>query len=198
MKYGTSIAWTAGLLMAAFAAAACSGPSASAVGSAGSPGADAGTPPDQALASAPAQLGTKNACALVDQAKLEGIAGAKLRLLHDIEEEDKTTCELRDASGEPVLVYVTVLWKGGKEQARAEQAALSMAKQALNTGDVDIAELTGSGKVRGLADKAFYSDIMPSWFLKGDVLVQVISPTWPHDKTLATFKAVAASALPRL
>jgi hypothetical protein len=195
MNYGTSIAWTSGLLLTALAASACSGPSASA---GGAPGAAATASSEQARASAPAQPGKKNACALVDRAQLEGIAGVKLTLLHDIEEEDKTTCELRDASGEPVLVYVTVQWKGGKDQARAEQAALSMAKQALNTGDVDIAELTGSGKVRGLADKAFYSDIMPSWFLKGDVLVQVISPTWPHDKTLATFKAVAASALPRL
>jgi hypothetical protein len=39
---------------------------------------------------------------------------------------------------------------------------------------------------------------MPSWMLKGDVLVQVISPRWPHDQTLRTFQAVAKSALPRL
>jgi len=45
---------------------------------------------------------------------------------------------------------------------------------------------------------AQHGDVMPSWVLKGDVLVQVISPLWPHDKTLAAFNAVAKSALPQL
>jgi hypothetical protein len=34
--------------------------------------------------------------------------------------------------------------------------------------------------------------------LEGHLLVQVISPLWPHDKTLAAFTAVAKSALPKL
>ena len=75
---------------------------------------------------------------------------------------------------------------------------MGLAKKLLNTPDVDIAELTGSGSVKGLADQAFYSDVMPSWVLKGDVLVEVISPVWPHDKTSRTFMSVAKSALPNL
>jgi hypothetical protein len=45
---------------------------------------------------------------------------------------------------------------------------------------------------------AQHSDVMPSWVLKGDVLVQVISPVWGHDQTRKTFCAVAKSALPKL
>jgi hypothetical protein len=52
--------------------------------------------------------------------------------------------------------------------------------------------------VTGLGDKAYYSDVMPSWVLKGDVLVQVISPQWPREKTMRAFQSVAKSALPKL
>jgi hypothetical protein len=174
---------------------ACGGPAADARSSAA----------PRAAASAPAAAGAEsqgsrkqNACALVNREEIERIAGAKITMLHDIEDADQSTCELHDSASDQVFVYVTVLWKGGKDQARANQAGMSMAAQKLNTSDVDIAELSGSGKVRGLADKAFFSDLLPSWFLKGDVLVEVISPLWPHDKTLATFNAVAKSALPKL
>ena len=161
--------------------------------------ADSGVKPGAAAQPAgPQQAREQNACALVNLEEIAQIAGTKLSMLHNIEDTSESTCEIRDDASKQVVVYVKVLWKGGKEQARAEQAGLSMAKQQLNTADVDIAELTGSEKVRGLADKAFFSDVMPSWVLKGDILVQVISPTWPHDQTLRTFQAVAKSALPRL
>lgn len=174
---------------------ACGGPAADA-GAAAQAGAAASA---AASPAGPAQRARKqNACDLIVREEIERIAGTKVTMLHEIEDTDQSTCEVQDAASDQVFVYVKVLWKGGKEQARANQAGMSMAAQKLDTADVDIAELTGSGKVRGLADKAFFSDILPSWFLKGDVLVEVISPRWPHDQTLATFNAVARSALPKL
>ena len=148
----------------------------------------------QAAASRPA----KNACALVPRQQLETIAKDKLNMLHNIEQEDKTVCELTSASTNTLAVAVTVYWRQGKELARTNQAAMSMARQMLSDDDADLLEVTGSEKVRGLADKAFYSDVMPSWFLKGDVLVEVISPRFGHDQTKAVFVAVAKEALPRL
>jgi len=154
------------------------------------------TAPEAAAASGKEQ--TKlNACALVDREEIEAIAGQPLTMLNDIQAEDQSTCELSDKNGTP-LVYVTVHWKGGKELARAQQAGLSMAKQMLNDEDVDIEELTGSGKVRGLADKAFYSNLMPSWVLKGDVMIEVISPRFPGEQTKKVFLAVVKKALSRL
>jgi hypothetical protein len=181
----------AGLAVAACVLLGCSGPAADA-GSAAKPGASA------AQAQPAQKAGKQNACALVNREAIEGIAGNKLFMLHNIEDTDQTTCELSGEGSDQVLVYVKVYWKGGKEMADAEQAAMGLAKRMLNSPDVDIEELTGSGDVRGLADKAFFSDLMPSWVLKGDVLIQVISPLWPHDKTLATFTSVAKSALPKL
>ena len=73
-----------------------------------------------------------------------------------------------------------------------------MAKQVMNDRTTDIEELTGSEKGRGLADKAFYSDVMASWVLKGDVLIEIVSPQFSPEKTKAVFLAVSGTALSRL
>lgn len=174
--------------LASFAGCGGSAPASDAPGKAQS------SPPARAESPRPA----KNACALVAREELESIVKEKLDMLHSIEADDETVCELSSAATRTLLVAVTVHWKGGKELARVNQAAMSMAKQMLNEDDVDIAELTGSEKVKGLADKAFYSDVMPSWFLKGDVLIEVISPRFGHDQTRAVFVSVARSASSRL
>jgi len=93
---------------------------------------------------------------------------------------------------------VTVHWTGGNELARVNQASMSLAKQMMNDRDTNIEEVTGSEKVRGLADKAFYSDVMASWVLKGDVLIEILSPQFSPDKTKAVFLAVSRKALSRL
>jgi hypothetical protein len=154
--------------------------------------------PEASAQGIPAKEQTKrNACALIDLADIEAIAGQPLTMLHDIQEEDRSVCELSDKDGN-LLVSVTAHWKGGREMARTQQAAMSMAKQLLNDEEVDIEELTGSGKVRGLADKAYYSDLMPSWVLKGDVMIEVISPRFSGEQTKKVFLAVAKKALSRL
>jgi hypothetical protein len=156
------------------------------------------TAPEAAAQATPAKGQTKqNACALFDREEIEAIAGQPLTALHNIEDEDESVCELSDKDG-GLVTSVTVHWRGGKEMARTQAAAMSMAKQLLNDEDVDIEELTGSGKVRGLADKAFYSDLMPSWVLKGDVMIEVISPRFGREQTKKIFLAVAKKALSRL
>ena len=60
----------------------------------------------------------KNACALFDRADIEAIAGQKLEMLHDIQAENRTVCELRVPGNLTVQVSVTVHWTGGKELAR--------------------------------------------------------------------------------
>jgi len=140
----------------------------------------------------------RNACTLVDRAELEAIAVQQLDMLNNIESDDETVCELSNPSDHTVLVYVTVHWRGGKELARVNSAATGIARQMLNENDVDIEKLTGSGDVPGLADKAYYSNVMPSWVLKGDVLIEVISPRFGGDQTKAVFLAVAKTALSRL
>ena len=164
-----------------------------------------GTPADQtatdkppAAGAAPAKPAHKNACALVDREAVEAIVQQKLEMLNNIEEDNKTTCELHPPRDANTLVYVSVYWTGGKEMARVNQAAMSMAKGLMNDDDTDIEALTGSKTVPGLADKAFYSDVMPSWILKGDVYIEITSPTLGSERTKAVFLSVAKTALTRL
>lgn len=151
-----------------------------------------------AAATQSAQPARKNACELVPREQIETIAKEKIDMMHVIQSDDHADCELTSKASNALLVSVTVYWRGGKEIARTNQAAMSMAKQMMNDDEVDIEELTGSGKVRGLADKAYFSDLMPSWVLKGDALVSVISPRFGHDQTKGVFLAIAREALPKL
>jgi hypothetical protein len=135
----------------------------------------------------------------VNRGEVEAILGKPVTPLHNIESETETACELSDAADSNVaLVTVTVVWTGGKAEADAEKAAVGMAKSLMNEKDVDIEALTGSGGLAGLADAAYYSDVMPSWLLKGDVLIKVISPTSPGEQTRRVFLSVARTALAKL
>ena len=123
----------------------------------------AAAPPSNAPQATKAAERRQNACALFDRADIEQITKLKLSMLHDIVETNQTTCELRqDGKTEPVVLAVAVNWTGGKERARVEQNAISMAKRILKDADVNIEELTGSKTVKGLADQAYFSDITPS------------------------------------
>jgi hypothetical protein len=178
---------TGGLLAGAIALSGACGERATGGGDAGEP------------ASAPASAAARNTCGLVNLEEIAAIAGTTLTALHDVQSDTETACELRGETGTDVpLVTVSVLWAGGKAQAEAERAGMAMAKGLLNEPGVDIEELTGSGTEPGLADAAYYSNLMPSWVLKGDVLIQVISPTFEADRTRRTFLAVAKTAVARL
>jgi hypothetical protein len=132
----------------------------------------------------PPQPRKKNdACAFVPRSLIEGFAKEELFLFHVREEENMTVCEVISPKTKTTFVTVKVYWAGGKEVAQTNEGAMSMAKPMLNDKDTDIQKRTGSSKVRGLADKAFCSDVMPSWFLKGDVLVELVSPLFPAEQT---------------
>ena len=180
-------AWAGVFLLGGLAVSACGG----------SPKEAGGETPAPASTSA-ADAKKQNACEFVDRAAIEAMAGKSLTMLHEIQDTDQTACELSDPDNQIVVFSVTVHWKGGKELARIEQAAMSMARQMLNDEDTDILEVTGSEKVRGLADKAFYSDVMPSWALKGDVMIQIIAPVFNHEKTKKAFLLTAKKALSQL
>ncbi len=145
-----------------------------------------------------AAASTRDACALVDVRELEAIAGQPLTPVDAVRSSSETACELRAATGTEPLIDVTVQWTGGRDQAQAMGAGMAMAKGLMNEPGIDIEALTGSGSEPGLADEAFYSNLLPSWVLKGDVLIQVMSPMFGADQTRRTFLAVAKTAIGRL
>jgi len=140
----------------------------------------------------------REACRLVDVSELAAIAGQPLTAVDVVRSSNETACELRGGTGTEPLIDVAVQWTGGRDQARAMGGGMAMATDLLNEPGIDIEELTGSGSEPGLADDAFYSNLMPSWVLKGDVLIQVMSPMFDADRTRRTFLAIARTAPGRL
>lgn len=165
---------------------------------AGCGGAPDETPSDSPDTAASADATARDACALIEVAEIEAISGKRIATRSETEADGATSCELRDAETETDLVYVTVYWTGGRQMAQVERDAMGMASQLLDEPGLDMEELTGSGDEPGLADEAYYSDIMPSWVLEGDVMIQVVSPLFNADQTRRTFLAIATTALSRL
>ncbi len=155
------------------------------------------TPPASETA-VPSPGARKNACALFDRADIEAIAGQKLEMLHDIQAENKTVCELRVPGNLTVQVSVTVHWAGGKELARINQASMGMAKPVMNDRNTDIEELTGSEKYEAWPTRR---STVTSWrpgCSSTDVFIEILSPQFSPDKTKAVFLAVSRKALARL
>jgi hypothetical protein len=116
--------------------------------------------------------GRGNACQLLDKEDMERLHGAPVTMLHNIEADDRTTCEVYDAASNQAFFYLEVLWRGGSETAKAEGTARGIAAGMLGDRNVNLEPLTGASAGAKAADSAYYSDVAPSWVLKGDVLLR--------------------------
>lgn len=149
-------------------------------------------------ASSPAaQGGRRNACQLVDAADMERLRGAKVTMLHNIEADDRTVCEAYDAANNQAFFYLDVTWKGGAELVRTEGTARGVAAGLLG-GGVNLDQLIGEPAGDKAADKAYYSDVAPSWVLKGDVLVRFRMEGLTLDQRKQNFVPLARKVLDRL
>lgn len=168
------------------------------VGCSNSPVESAGAPA-AAIEQAKPSSKQRSACALVDREDMERLAKGKVTLLHNIEAAEQTNCEVYP-EGDPkrAVLFLEVYWVGGKELARTEKLAVGAARRVLNDKDTDIEALTGSGSVPGAADDAYYSDVMPSWAVKGDVMIKFTMPGLGADVMQKNFVPLARKALSRL
>jgi hypothetical protein len=148
-------------------------------------------------ASAAQSSGRGNACKLIDAADFEQLHGAKVALLHNIEADDRTVCEIYDAANNQAFFYLDVTWKGGAELVRTEGTARGVAAGLLG-GGVNLEPLIGASGAAKAADKAYYSDVAPSWVLKGDVLMRFRMEGLTLEQRKANFVPLARKALDRL
>jgi hypothetical protein len=90
---------------------------------------------------------------------------------------ERSICHYEDDDS-PVFV-LTVYWKGGKNQWNASTAALKAGDRMLAGSEgvgIDSLAKAGvvkAGPVQGLGDAAYFSDVLPSLVLKGDVLLEL-------------------------
>jgi hypothetical protein len=90
-----------------------------------------------------------------------------------------------------------VTWNGGAELVRTEGTARGVAAGLLG-GGVNLEPLIGATGGAKAADKAYYSDVTPSWVLKGDVLMRFRMEGLTLDQRKANFVPLARKALDRL
>jgi hypothetical protein len=155
-------------------------------------------PPAESSASAAPAGGRGNACQLLDKDDMERLHGAPVGMLHNIEAEDRTTCEVSDLATNQAVFHLEVMWKGGREIAKTEGTARGIAAGMLGDRSVNLDSLTGASAGARAADDAYYSDVAASWVLKGDVLLRFKMAGLTHDQRSQNFVALAREALDRL
>ena len=117
-------------------------------------------------------------CRLLKPDEVKTLLGPTIVLANVIEEgPERSICQYEDAKS-PVFI-LTVYWKGGKNQWNASTAALKAGDKMLAGSEgvgIDSLAKAGvvkAGPVQGLGDAAYFSDLLPSLVLKGDVLLEL-------------------------
>lgn len=117
-------------------------------------------------------------CRLLKPDEVKVLLDPTIVLANVLEEEpERSICQYEDDDS-PVFV-LTVYWKGGKNQWNASTAAMKAADKMLASSEgvgIDSLAKAGvvkAGPVQGLGDAAYFSDVLPSLVLKGDVLLEL-------------------------
>jgi hypothetical protein len=117
-------------------------------------------------------------CRLLKPDEVKALLGTTVILANVIEEgPERSICQYEDDDS-PVFV-LTVYWKGGKNQWNASTSALNAGDKMLAGSEgvgIDSLAKAGvvkAGPVQGLGDAAYFSDLLPSLVLKGDVLLEL-------------------------
>ena len=131
-----------------------------------------------ASASSVSAQAERHVCRLLKPDEVKALLEPTIVLANVIEDgPERSICQYEDDDS-PVFV-LTVYWKGGKNQWNASTAALKAGDKMLAGSEgvgVDSLAKAGvvkAGPVKGLGDAAYFSDLLPSLVLKGDVLLEL-------------------------
>ena len=163
-------------------------------GDVGSGGATSGEPGTQAAqATAERDL---NACHLLGNEEVGALAGRTVVMRDQTEAGDSySVCEYSDEAGTFVL-GLTVYWAGGKDQWDIWRTATGLAGALTESNEgVGLDEVVEQGPVAGLGDAAFFSALLPSLVLEGDVLLEINMALIPEAGT--KFRGLAEMLLGR-
>jgi hypothetical protein len=149
---------------------------------------------------APAQT-ERHVCRLLKADEVKTLLGPTVVLANVTEDEpERSTCQYEDKDGSPVFI-LTVYWKGGKNQWNASAAARKTGEKTLASSEgvgfdsLARAGVVKAGPVQGLGDAAYFSDLLPSLVLKGDVLLELNMALLKDPET--KFRALASALLSR-
>lgn len=138
----------------------------------------------------------RNACDLLTVAEVSAAVGVPVTASETNHEQGRSDCFWSSAdsmSGMGLVAY----WTGGQEGWEILGASRSMAKDIIQQNEgVVLDSIVKAGPVAGLGDKAFFSPLLPSLVLKGNVLLEFTLS--PLDNPAAFFRPLATKALSRL
>jgi hypothetical protein len=117
-------------------------------------------------------------CRLLKPDEVKALLAPTIVLANVIEEGPvRSVCQYEDDQS-PVFI-LTVYWKGGRDQWNASTTALKAgdkmlaASEGVGVDSLAKAGVVKAGPVKGLGDAAYFSDLLPSLVLKGDVLLEL-------------------------
>lgn len=157
------IAWALCLIL--LGATGCAG---------GSPRENTSAAKTTAPASSSAAATDRNACHLLNHEEVSALVEEKI-VMRDQTDAGETwsTCQWENENGVP-LFMLTVYWAGGKQEWDAWRAARGLADEFFKKAEgVSTNDIVKQGPVAGLGDAAYFSELLPSLVLKGDVLFEM-------------------------
>lgn len=167
-----------------------------AAGAAASEAVAGNTAASEARARAPTGA-PRDACGLIPVEQIAAIVGGPVVTASDPGPHE-SSCAYTDESGQLWYLGLTVYWSGGKDMLNIVRMGTALAARMMaEPGDeAAVDSIVRPGPVQGLGDVAQFSDIMPSYVLIGDVLLEMHMPLLPNAKH--HFRPLASTALARL
>jgi len=116
----------------------------------------------------------QNACHLFTHEEVSALVGKKIVMADQTEAgETWSTCQWEDESGQALFI-LTVYWSNGKQEWETWRMARGLSDQLLKQAEgVGPGDVVKQGPVAGIGDAAYFSELLPSLVLKGDVLFEM-------------------------
>lgn len=145
---------------------------------------------------APAGEASRNACRLLTSDEIKELEPSVVLANAVAQEPGYSECNWEDSDG-VVLVVLKAYWSGGRQQWETWRTAQGLGEQTMRTAEgVELDSVVKQGLVSGLGDGAYFSPLLPSLLLKGDVLLEFTMPTVKDPE--AKFRPLATRLLGRL
>lgn len=116
----------------------------------------------------------QNACHLLTQDEVSTLVEEKIVMRDQTEAGDNwSTCDWQTEKG-VTLFTLTVYWANGKEEWDTWRAAQGLGSEIVKQAEgISPDNVVKQGPVAGIGDGAYFSGLLPSLVLKGDVLFEM-------------------------
>ncbi|MDP2480152.1 MAG: hypothetical protein Q8W51_04190 [Candidatus Palauibacterales bacterium] len=138
----------------------------------------------------------RSACDVLTAKDLQAALGEPVVATPRPSTATKSECWYVSPTSDRIYFGLSVYWQGGQEEWKIDQTATRMAARMLESPDVNSDSIVVPGPVPGLGDLAVFSDIMDSYVLVGDTLLDFNTAELPHASK--NFRPLARLALSRL